>query len=117
MTVATIEEFKKQCNEKELEIVNDFECFMNDHFPKLNQKISFSIPMWFKGKKMNEGYIGISIAKKHFSIHFSNEEFVHKLSEKCVHCKTGKRCIHIFYHDEESYEMVKESIKEFLSEY
>lgn len=90
MTVATIEEFKKQCNEKELEIVNDFECFMNDHFPKLNQKISFSIPMWFKGKKMNEGYIGISIAKKHFSIHFSNEEFVHKLSENVFIVKQGK---------------------------
>lgn len=117
MAVSTIDEFKKQCDGNELKIVNDFEVFMNTNFPYLNQKISFSMPMWFKGKKMNEGYIGMSIAKKHFSIHFSNEEFVRNLDKKCINCKTGKRCINIPYHNEEAYDIVKESIKEFLSEY
>lgn len=40
------------------------------------------MPMWMVGKKMNEGYIDASVAKKHFTIYFSDEDFVEKLGIK-----------------------------------
>lgn len=31
------------------------------------------MPMWLVGKKMNEEYVAVSVAKNHFSVHFSDE--------------------------------------------
>ena len=39
------------------------------------------MPMWLIGKKMSEGYVAVSAAKNHFSIHFSDEEFLNRLAE------------------------------------
>lgn len=72
------------------------------------------MPMWLVGKKMKEGYVAISAAKNHFSIHFSNEEFVNRPAESLPACKKGKRCINIKYCDEPSLHRVEESIHDFL---
>lgn len=114
MAVNTVNEYIENLNEDGKLVVNDFIQYMKQHYPDLNHKISFSMPMWFMGKKMNEGYIGISAAKNHFSIHFSNEEFVTNLANELPTCKNGKRCINIKYTDKEAYSKVKESIAHFL---
>ena len=49
---------------------------MESSYPNIRPKISFSMPMWLKGTRMNEGYIAISHSKNYFSIHFSDEETV-----------------------------------------
>ena len=73
--------------------------------------------MWLVGKKMNEGYVAVSAAKNHFSIHFSDEAFLNHLAESLPNCKKGKRCINIKYGDEKSLYAVEESISDFLKIY
>ena len=87
---------------------------MNMEFPQVTNKISFSIPMWLVGKKMNEGYVAVFAAKNHFSIHFSDEEFLNRLPERLPACKKGKRCINVKYGDEQSLCAVEERIDDFL---
>ena len=75
------------------------------------------MPMWLVGKKMNEGYVAVSAAKNHFSIHFSDEAFLNHLAESLPNCKKGKRCINIKYGDEKSLYAVEERISDFLKIY
>lgn len=114
MSVNSVTEYLENLNEDGKEHVRDFLTFMNREYPDLVLKICFSMPMWFLGQKMKDGYIGISAAKKHVSIHFSDENFVDQLAERLVSCKRGKRCINIPYGDEKSFQLAKDSIKNFL---
>ena len=75
------------------------------------------MPMWLVGKKMYDGYVAVSAAKSHFSIHFSDEEFLNRLAESLPICKKGKRCINIKYGDEQSLCAVEERIRDFLKIY
>ena len=117
MGVASVSEYVALLNEEQQRHINAFIDFMNTEFPQLTHKLSFSMPMWLVGKKMQDGYVGISAAKNHFSIHFSSEEFVDCLAELLPSCKRGKQCINIKYGDEQSLHVVKESINDFLKRY
>lgn len=117
MGAVSVSEYVASLNEEQQRHVKAFLSFMNAEYPQLNNKISFSMPMWLVGKKMKEGYVAISAAKNHFSIHFSNEEFVNRLAEGLPACKKGKRCINIQYGDEPSLHRVEESIPDFLKLY
>ena len=66
---------------------------------------------------MYEGYVAVSAAKGHFSIHFSDEAFLNRLAESLPTCKKGKRCINIPYGDESSLCAVEASIRDFLEIY
>lgn len=114
MKVNSIPEYIENLNENGRRYVNEFIDFMKEEYTQLNHKICFSMPMWLVGKKMNEGYIAISASKNHFSIHFSDENFVIELGKKLPTCKTGKRCINIKYGDDKSFKVIKESIEKFL---
>ena len=61
--------------------------------------------------------MAVFAAKSHFSIHFSDEEFLNRLSESLPACKKGKRCINIPYGDESSLRTVEKSISDFLKLY
>ena len=117
MGVVSASEYVASLNEEQQRPINAFIEFMNTEYPQLTNKISFSMPMWLVGKKMNEGYVAVSAAKKHFSIHFSDEEFLNRLAESLPACKKGKRCINIPYGDEKSLHAVEESINDFLKIY
>lgn len=112
--IISVSEYVAALNEEQKQQIADFIEFMNTQYPQLTSKISFSMPMWLVGKKMREGYVAVSAAGNHFSIHFSDEEFLHRLAERLPSCKTGKRCINIRYGDIQSYAIVKESIAGFL---
>lgn len=116
MSVNSVSEYIERLDENGKAYVQDFIAFMVQSYPQLHLKICFSMPMWLVGKKMNEGYVAVSAAKNHVSVHFSNEDFVLKLGNKLPACKTGKRCINIQYGDKESFQRVKESVGEFLKE-
>lgn len=117
MSVESVDEYVSTLNEDGKKYVNEFICFMAQKYPNLNHKICFSIPMWLVGRKMNEGYVGISGAKKHFSIHFSSDEFIIILGEKLPSCKTGRRCVNIKYGDDNAFQIVKDSIEQYLQGY
>ena len=117
MGVASVSEYVASLNEEQQRHICAFIEFMNAEYPQLTNKISFSMPMWLVGKKMNEGYVAVSAAKNHFSIYFSDEEFLNHLSESLPNCKKGKRCINIKYGDESSLCAVEASIRDFLEIY
>ena len=114
MAFNTVSEYFAAQTENGLAYGEKFAAFMERKFPNLRPKISFSMPMWWVGKRMNEGYVGYSAAKGHFSIHFSDEDFVTRLGAELPSCKTGRRCINIKYGDEQTFEAVQEKAKEFL---
>ena len=117
MGATSVSEYVASLNEEQRRHVSAFIDFMSAEYPQLTPKISFSMPMWLMGKKMCEGYVAISAAKNHFSIHFSDEEFLNRLAESLPACKKGKRCINIKYGDESSLRAVEKSIGDFLKLY
>ena len=118
MGATSVSEYVASLNKEQRRHVSAFIEFMRTEYPQLIPKISFSMPMWLLGKKMYEGYVAISAAKAHFSIHhFSDEEFLNRLAERLPACKKGKRCINIKYGDEKSLYAVEESISDFLKIY
>ena len=117
MGVVSASEYVASLNEEQQRPINAFIEFMNVEYAQLTNKISFSMPMWLVGKKMNEGYVAVSAAKNHFSVHFSDEAFLNRLSESLPACKRGKRCINIPYGDEASLHAVEERISDFLKIY
>ena len=117
MGAASVSEYVASLNEEQRRHVSAFIDSMSTEYPQLVPKISFSMPMWLLGKKMYEGYVAVSVAKSHFSIHFSDEEFLNRLAESLPACKKGKRCINIKYGDEASLRAVEERIGDFLNLY
>lgn len=117
MGVDSISEYVALLNEEQQQHILAFIEFMNTEYPQLTNKISFSMPMWLLGKKMKDGYVAISAAKNHFSVHFSDEKFVKRLAETLPACKKGKRCINIKYGDDASLSAVEENIRDFLNSY
>ena len=117
MGAVSVSEYVASLNEEQRRHVNAFIDFMTGTYPQLTSKISFSMPMWLLGKKMYEGYVAVSAAKDHFSIHFSDEAFLNRLAEGLPACKKGKRCINIPYGDDASLRAVEERIGDFLNLY
>ena len=117
MGVSSVSAYVASLNEQQRRHINAFIDFMKAKYPQLTPKISFSMPMWLLGKKMYDGYVAVSAAKSHFSIHFSNETFLNCLAESLPTCKKGKRCINIKYDDEASLCAVEERISDFLKLY
>ena len=117
MGAASVFKYVASLNEEQRRYVSAFIDFMSAEYPQLTPKISFSMPMWLLGKKMDEGYVAISAARAHFSIHFSDEEFLNRLAERLPACKKGKRCINVLYGDEASLHAVEASIRDFLKIY
>lgn len=113
MSVKTIEEYTSTLDEKAKLNLENFIKFMESSYPNIRPKISFSMPVWLKGTRMNEGYIAISHLKNYFSIHFSDEETVNHLSD-ITGCKHGKRCINISYEDTSSFDTIKETVRQYL---
>lgn len=117
MGAVSVPEYVASLNEEQRQHVSAVIDFMRAEYPQLISKISFSMPIWLLGKKMYEGYVAVSAAKSHFSIHFSDEEFLNRLAESLPTCKKGKRCINIKYGDEQSLHAVEERISDFLKIY
>ncbi len=81
MGADSVSEYVASLNEEQQRHICVFIGFMNTEFPQLTHKISFSMPMWLVGKKLYDGYVAVSAAENHFSIHFSDEEFLNCLAE------------------------------------
>lgn len=75
MGLSSVSEDVSSLNEEQRRHISAFIDFINGEYPQLTSKISFSMPMWLLGKKMHEGYVAVSAAKKHFSVHFPTRRF------------------------------------------
>lgn len=115
MRFNSIEEYIKSLNEIQKKYICEFINFMKNEFPNIKPKICFAMPMWWVGEKMHNGYVAISSAKEHYSIHFHDESYVSKLKEMLPNCTFGKRCINIRYGDEESVEIVKKNANKYFN--
>ena len=63
MSAVSVSEYVASLNKEQQRHINAFIEFMDTEYPQLTNKISFSMPMWLVGKKMNEGYVAVSAAK------------------------------------------------------
>lgn len=115
MGFASITDYIDSLDENGKESVSVFAAFMKTEFPKIAPKISFAMPMWWAGLKMYDGYVAISAAKKHYSIHFHDEDYILKLKKALPNCSFGKKCINIKYGDEQSLSVVKQNVKDYFN--
>lgn len=63
---------------------------------------------------MYDGYVGISVAQKHFSIHFHSEEQILQMKQELRNCRYGKQCVKIQYNDEASITLVKKYVMAYM---
>lgn len=115
MSIETIQDYINSLDEKTGAYITDFIDYMHREYPQFAPRISFSMPMWYLGQKMNEGYVAISPAKKHYSIHFGEEAYIEAMKKQLPGCSFGKRCINIRYGDEQALSTVKLIIHQYLT--
>lgn len=115
MGLASIDDYISSLDENRKECICDFVAFMKTEFQGITPKICFAMPMWWIGMKMYDGYVGISNAKKHYSIHFHDEEYISNMKKSLPSCGFGKRCINIKYGDEQSISVVKQNVKDYFN--
>ena len=114
MSFISINEYMSSLDETRKKNILGFIDFMEKEFPKIVPKISYSMPMWWVGPKMYDGYVAISAATKHYSIHFHDENYILKLKEELPDCTFGKKCINIKYGDEHAISVVKQNVSEYF---
>lgn len=111
MGFASISDYIDSLDEIRKESVCDFVNFMKTEFPEIMPKICFAMPMWWIGVKMYDGYVAISAAKKHYSIHFHDEDYILNMKKALPNCGFGKRCINVKYGDKQSISVIKQNVK------
>lgn len=114
MNFVSINEYIASMDENGKKYISEFENFMKTEFPQIVPKISFAMPMWWVGSKMYDGYVAVSAAKKHYSIHFYDENYISKMKEELPNCTFGKRCINIKYGDEHAISVVEQNVSQYL---
>jgi uncharacterized protein YdhG (YjbR/CyaY superfamily) len=114
MSFSTVTEYIDSLGDKKQYFL-DFVSFMKAEFPNITPKISYAMPVWWAGEKIYEGYMGISAAKAHYTIHFGEEAVIEKLKAALPDSKFGKRCVHVKYKDESALPIVRQYVKEYFS--
>jgi len=115
MSFVSIHDYINSLEENGKKCVYEFVAFMKTEFPEIIPKISFAMAMWWAGVKMYDGYVAISAAKKHYSIHFHDESYLLNMQKVLPNCGFGKRCINVKYGDEQSISVVKQNVKDYFN--
>ncbi|MCL2148187.1 MAG: DUF1801 domain-containing protein, partial [Methanomassiliicoccaceae archaeon] len=87
---------------------------MSAEFPRMEPTMCYGMPMWRLGAKLCDGYVAVSAAKGHFSVHFHDEGLVSALAGRLPGCTVGKRCVNIRYGDEVSAHEVMRAVIEYV---
>jgi uncharacterized protein YdhG (YjbR/CyaY superfamily) len=115
MGFAAINDYINSLDENGKRCVDGFVAFMEAEFPNITPQICFAMPMWWAGAKMYDGYVAVSAAKKHYSVHFHDEKYLSDLKKSLPNCGFGRKCINIKYGDEQSFSVVKRNIKGYFN--
>lgn len=86
-----------ELDETEKDWMNFFVHYMREKHPDLEEVISFKMPTYKLGSGKLRNYISFSTAKKHFSMHSMDFEYIAELKEKLTKPGSGKGCVHIPY--------------------
>lgn len=104
--------------EKLIGIEREWMEFFVDHMrkehPDLKEVISYQIPTYKLGTGKLRNYIAFSPAKKHFSMHSMDFEYMALLKEKLAKPGKGKGCVNIPYSNIEEREIVIIAIEEIV---
>lgn len=98
----------------EREWMESFINHMRKEHPELEEVISYQIPTYKLGTGKLRNYIAFSPAKKHFSMHSMDFEYMALLKEKLAKPGKGKGCVNIPYSNIEEREIVIMAIEEIV---
>ena len=115
MEFSTIDDYLNSLDEIGKSHIEEFVAFMKAEFPRITPKICYSMPMWNMGAKMYNGYVAVSAANKHYSVHLLDESYIIRLKDMLPNCSFGKRCINIKYGDEKTISAVRQIVKEYIN--
>ena len=115
MSFSSLSEYISSLGDKEKEYILRFIKLMESEYPKLKLRFSFSIPMWWFGEKMKDGYVGVSATKSRFTLHVSSESYVRDIEKERPELKYGKQCVSISYKTEEDFLFLEKKAREFLT--
>ena len=114
MKMSTVDEYINGLDENGRTSLSVMIDVMRTEFPEIAPAMVYGMPMWKFGTKLYDGYVAVSAAKKHFSVHFYDVSVISCLSEQLSGCTFGKRCVNIRYRDDDSFAAVMESVKDHI---
>lgn len=115
MSFSSLSEYISSLGDKEKEYILRFIKLMESEYPKLKLRFSFSMPMWWFGEKMKDGYVGVSATKSRFTLHVSSESYVRDIEKERPELNYGKQCVSISYKTEEDFLFLEKKAREFVS--
>ena len=115
MSFSSLSEYISSLGDKEKEYILRFINLMENEYPNLKLRFSFSMPMWWFKDKMRDGYVGVSATKSRFTLHVSSESYVKEIEKERPELKYGKQCVSISYKREDDFLFLQKKAKEFIS--
>ena len=94
MSFSSLSEYISSLGDKEKEYILRFINLMENEYPNLKLRFSFSMPMWWFKDKMRDGYVGVSATKSRFTLHVSSESYIKDIENGY---KVYRPYIEIFY--------------------
>ena len=115
MSFSSLPEYLSSLDDKGKDYTLRFIKLIENDYPALKLRISFSMPMWWFKEKMKDGYIGVSATKLRFTLHLSSEPYVREIEKDRPDLKFGKQCVSISYNKEEDFLFCEKKAKEFIT--
>ena len=115
MSFSSLPEYLSSLDDKGKDYTLRFIKLIENEYPALKLRISFSMPMWWFKEKMKDGYIGVSATKLRFTLHLSSEPYIREIEKDRTDLKYGKQCVSISYNKEEDFLFFEKKAKEFIT--
>ena len=115
MSFSSLPEYLSSLDDKGKDYTLRFIKLIENEYPALKLRISFSMPMWWFKEKMKDGYIGLSATKLRFTLHLSSEPYIREIEKDRPDLKYGKQCVSISYKTEEDFLFLEKKAREFVS--
>ncbi len=94
--------------------VREFVDWMREHYPELEEVISFQMPTFKLGSGANRHYLSFHAAKEHFSFHTMDFDFIDALRTKLAKPGKGKGCVQVRFDDEQGKQVLFSAIPELI---
>ena len=115
MSFSSLPEYLSSLDDKGKDYTLRFIRLIENEYPALKLRISFSMPMWWFKQKMKDGYIGVSATKLRFTLHLSSEPYIREIEKERPDLKFGKQCVSISYNKKEDFLFFEKKAKEFIT--
>lgn len=109
-----VNDYVKSLTGEEKEWMQFFVDYMRKNHSDLEEVISFKMPTYKLGRGKLRNYIAFSPAKKHFSMHSMDFEYISKMKEKMIKPGKGKGCVNVSYSNIDEQRILIEGIEEII---